>query len=213
MRKNDLLDSLLPKIRQAILTATILQPDRWWYLSEMAQHLRVTPSSLQRELAALAESGILRTRREGNRVYYQPNPQCPILPELRGLLVKTIGLADVLTEVLEPFCLQIEFAFVYGSVARSEETSSSDVDLMIIGSVRLAELAPRLREAEKQLQRPVNPTLFTLQEFARKAAEGHHFVTTVLNGAKIYLKGSDNELGTILNRQENSDARHQFSRA
>lgn len=211
MRKNSLLDSLLPKIRQAILAVTILQPNRWWYLSEMAQHLHVTPSSLQRELSALTESGILQTRRESNRVYYQPNPQCPILPELRGLLVKTVGLADILMETLEPFCQQIESAFVYGSVARGEETAASDVDLMIIGSVRLAELAPRLRETEKQLQRPVNPTLFTVQEFARKAAEGHHFVTTVLNGAKIYLKGNDNELDTVLNRQENPATRHQFN--
>ena len=100
--------------------------------------------------------------------------------------------------MLQPFWEQTEFAFIYGSLARNEERSGSDIDLMIIGTVRLAELAAKLREAEKQLGRPINPTLFTQQEFAQKFEDGNHFVTTVLNAAKLYLKGSRNELVTTL---------------
>lgn len=211
MRKTSLLDHLLPKIRQAILAATILQPEHWWYMSDLAKHLDVTPSSLQRELASLVEAGILRKRQDGNRVYYQPDPQCSILPELRGLLVKTSGVADVLKEMLQPFWERTAFAFVYGSIARNEETSSSDVDLMLIGNLRLTELSPVLREVEKQLGRPINPTLFNSQEFACKAEEGNHFVTTILNAPKIYLKGSNDELVAALGRQKSENTRHQFS--
>ena len=167
-------------------------------MSDLARHLDVMPSSLQRELASLVEAGILQKRQDGNRVYYQPDPQCPILPELRGLLVKTSGMVDVLKEILQPFWERTDFAFIYGSIARNEETSSSDVDLMLIGDARLLELAPALREAEKQLSRAINPTLFRWQEFARKVAEGSHFVTIVLNAPQIYLKGSDIELVTAL---------------
>ncbi len=201
----------MPKTRQSVLAATILHPERWWYMSDLTHYLHVTPSSLQRELFSLVEAGILVSRRDGNRVYYQPDAQCPILPELRGLLIKTVGVADVLQEILQPYWTQTEFAFVYGSFARNEETSASDIDLMLIGELRLVELAPALREAEKQLRRPVNPTLFTWQEFAHKAEEGNHFVTTVLNAAKIYLKGSEDELVTALSRQKSENACHQFS--
>lgn len=211
MRKHNILDHLLPKVRQSVLAATILHPDRWWYMSDLAKHLDVMPSSLQRELASLVEAGILKKRQDGNRVYYQPDPQCPILPELRGLLVKTSGIADVLKEMLQPVWERTSFAFIYGSIARNEEMSASDVDLMLIGDVRLVEFAPALRVAEKQLGRAINPTLFSWQEFACKSEEGNHFVTTVMNALKIYLKGSEHELVTALSRQKSENTRHQFS--
>ena len=91
MRKSRALDALFPRIRQALLAATVLHPDRWWYLSDLAKHLDVRPSSLQRELAALVDAGILRRRRDGNRVYFQRNPDCPFLRELQGLLVRRLG--------------------------------------------------------------------------------------------------------------------------
>jgi DNA-binding transcriptional ArsR family regulator len=84
MRKNRPLDSLFPRTRQAVPTATLLHPERWWYLSDLAKHLGVRPSNLQRELAALTSAEILHQRRDGNRVYFQASPDCPFLPELQG---------------------------------------------------------------------------------------------------------------------------------
>jgi len=194
MRKSRALDALFPRIRQALLAATLLHPERWWYLSDLAQHLQVPPSSLQRELSALVDADILRRRRDGNRVYYQPNPDCPFLPELQGLLVKTVGVVDVLREVLSRFAKRIDCAFAYGSVARADELASSDVDVMIIGQVGLAELTPALRRAEERLGRPVNPTLYTREEFATKLQAGHHFLKTVLDGEKLFILGDPHEL-------------------
>src|SRR4029434_2573948 len=153
MRKKRALDSLFPRTRQAVLAATLLQSDRWWYLSDLAKHLGVPPSSLQRELAALLSAGILRQRRDGNRVYFQANPDCPFLPELQGLLVKTAGMVDVLRETLAPFGDLLDSAFIYAWVARAWELRASDVDLMIIGTDGLADLSPALRRAEKRLRR------------------------------------------------------------
>jgi len=194
MRKSRAVDAIFPRTRQAILAATLLHPDRWWYLSDLARHLAVRPSSLQRELAALVEAGILRQRRDGNRTYFQPNPDCPFLTELQGLMLKTVGLVDVLHEVLEPFTNRIDWAFVYGSIARSEELASSDVDLMIIGRVGLADIVPALRQAEKRLNRPVNPTVCSREEFATKLAAGQAFLQTALHGAKLFILGDAHEL-------------------
>ncbi len=197
MRKKSPIDALFPKVRQGILAATVLHPERWWYLSDLARHLHTTPSSLQRELASLVSAGILRRRQEGRQVYFRPDPDCPFLPELRGLMTKTAGLVDVLQHALHPLVGKIECSFIYGSIARGEALSDSDIDLMVIGRLGLAELAPRLAQAEQQTGRPVNPTLYTRAEWTRKVKSHHPFLQEVLRGPKLFLIGTADELAGI----------------
>jgi len=209
MRTSWPIDALFPGTRQEILAATLMHPDRWWYLSDLARHLGRRPSSLQRELAALTDAGILRRRRDGNRVYFRADPDCPFLVELQGLMTKTAGLVDVLRESLEPFAGSIDWAFVHGSVARREVLSSSDVDLMVVGRVGLADLAPALRDAERRLNRPVNPSVYTRQELAKKLADGHHFLTSVIDGEKVDVLGNANELAGASGSGPRSGAHHE----
>jgi len=194
MRKNNLLDALLPRTRQNILATLLLSPERRWYLSDLAQHLKVTPSSLQRELASLSEAGVLCREADGNRVYYQANSAFSLLPELQSLFAKTVGLADQIRDTLEPFWEGIDLAFIYGSVARGERMAQSDVDVLVVGSVGMADLALPLRELEQALQIPVNVTHFTRAEFQDKWRQENHFLRTILHGQKISLKGSEHEL-------------------
>lgn len=176
----------------------MMQPERWWYLSDLAKHLGVAASSLQRELSTLTRAGILRRRREGNRVYYQADPSCPFQPELQGLMAKTAGLVDVVRQALTRFSTGIELAFVYGSIARSHERSSSDVDLLVVGGVSLRELTPALHAVEDKLNRPVNASVYTNSEFAQKIRAGHHFLNAVLDKEKIFIIGSENELARVI---------------
>lgn len=196
MRKSSPIDALFPAVRQEVLAATLMHPDRWWYLSDLATHLRRSPSSLQREVARLAAAGILETRQEANRTYYRPNADCPLLAELTGLMVKTVGVADVLRRDLAPFADQIEWALIYGSIARGDEISASDVDLLVIGDAKLAELARPLKAAEKKLGRPVNPTIFPRREFAAKVRAGQHFVQNVVSGPRLFLIGDSHEFAS-----------------
>jgi len=213
MRKSKPLDALFPKTRQAVLAATLLHPDRWWYLSDLAKHLGVRPSSLQRELKALVTASILNQRKDGNRVYFQANPDCPFLPELQGLLTKTVGVIDVLREVLASFAASLDWAFVYGSMARAEALATSDVDLMLIGEVGLAELTPALRRAEQRLGRPVNPSLDSRAEFVTKLRAGHHFLQTVLDGEKLFILGNPDELAAVTHHPPGAAARHESAGA
>ena len=153
MRKSRPLQALFPTLRGDLLAATFTDPERWWYLTELAQSLRTTPSSLQRELKGLVDGGILERRREGTRTYFRPDPRSPIFADLRNLLEKTAGAVPTLQDLLRPFADRIDAAFVYGSVARGEEHVLSDVDLMVIGNVGLSDLACRLRDAERRLGR------------------------------------------------------------
>jgi uncharacterized protein len=209
MRKTSPLDALFPKTRQAVLAAIYMDPTREWYLSDLARHLKVQPSSLQRELANLVTAGILRRREGGNRAYYSAETESPIFGDLHGLLLRTAGLRDVLAETLEPFRDRIAVAFIYGSLARGEEQPKSDIDLMVIGRVGLAELARALKDAEDMLLRPVNPSVYTPEEIAEKLASGHHFLESVMSKERLFVLGGKGDLAAATQRKPGSDAPNQ----
>ena len=194
MQNKSPLDALLPKTRQGILAATLVQPERAWYVSELARRMEVPSSSLQRELHGLTEAGILRSHRQGRMVYYQANRDSPLFSDLRGLLLKTAGLVDVLAEVLKPLASKLVLAFVYGSIASGEERSDSDIDLLIVGTASPAALAVPLRHAREILGREINPTVYSSSEFTRKRTAKDHFLTQVLAKPKLLVLGSEDEL-------------------
>ncbi len=201
MRNSVALDALFPGIRRRLLAATLTRPDKWWYLSELADFLHTRPSSLQRELGALVQSGILQQRRDGRRTYFKAETRSPIFRDLRSIFERTVGLAPTLQTVLRPFNDRIACAFIYGSVARREERATSDIDLMIIGEAGLAELSPALRKAEKHLGREVNVTNYSVDEFSRRVVESDHFLTTVLKGNLEFVKGEQRDLDAIAREQ------------
>jgi predicted nucleotidyltransferase len=197
MRTSPILKALFPMIRAKVLAATFGQPDREWYLTELARTLGTQPSSLQREVDALSQAGLLQQRRDGRRVYLKPDRDSPIFADLQHIMEKTTGIIPVLRSELEPLGESVRVAFLYGSIARSEETSASDIDLMVIGTTGLSALVPALRRSERTLGRPVNPTVYSVRDFRQKARSRDHFLTTVLGGEKQFVKGSAHELETI----------------
>jgi predicted nucleotidyltransferase len=196
MRKSPLLSALLSEPAQAILTATLMHPEKWWYLSHLARHVGLRPSSLQRDLARLVDAGILRRRAEGNRVYFRADDSSPVFPELQGLVIKTSGVIEVLGAALEPFKRRIRSAFVFGSIAAGRERSRSDIDLNIVGTVDLPELAPAIRRAEDQLERPIALVHHTPDEFTSKVVRSH-FLKEILSQPKLFIIGSEHELEQI----------------
>ena len=197
MRNLRILDALLPKTRQGILAATLVLPEKAWYVSELARRMGVPSSSLQRELHDLTEAGILKSHRQGHMVYYQANADSPVFSDLRGLLFKTAGLVDVLANALKPLAAKLRTAFVYGSIAAGNEQSDSDIDLMIIGQVSPKELALPLRGARELLGREINPTVYTQVEFDKKRAANDPFLKQVLDKPKLFVLGNKDELGKV----------------
>jgi predicted nucleotidyltransferase len=194
MRNSGPLDALLPKTRQGILAATFVQPAKSWYVSELARRLGVPSSSLQRELQDLTKAGILKSHRQGRMVYYQANGDSPLFPDLRGLLLKTAGLVDILADALKPLRTKIPLAFVYGSIASGQERSDSDIDLMVVGDISPVDLAVPLRHARELLGREINPTVYSSAEFAKKRMAKDHFLTEVLTKPRLLVLGSEHEL-------------------
>jgi len=195
MRNIHSLDALLPKTRQGILAAMLVQPGRAWYVSELARRMKVPSSSLQRELQDLTQAGILKSHRQGRMAYYQANADSPLFPDLRGLLLKTAGLVDVLAEAMKPLDANVRLAFVFGSIASGSEQADSDIDLMVVGEISAMDLALPLRRARELLGRDINPRVYTLAEFEKKRQAKDHFLTHVLDKPKLFVIGNINELG------------------
>jgi len=195
MRNISVLDALLPKTRQGILAALLGQPQKTWYVSEIARRMGVPSSSLQRELQDLTKAGILKTHRQGRMAYYQANTDSPVFSDLRGLILKTAGLVDVLAGVLKPLAARLQLVFVYGSIASGSEQSDSDIDLMVVGKVAPAELALPLRRARQLLGRDINPTVYTPAEFDKKRTSKDHFLSQVLAKPRLLVLESRDDLG------------------
>lgn len=186
------LDVLMPRNRQRLLGALFGRPDRSWYAAELAKRLGVMRSGVQRDLKAMTEAGLLKSHRKGHMVFFQANENAPVFPELHGLIVKTVGLVDVLRETLAPLAKNITVAFVYGSVADFREQPDSDIDLMVVGSVERKSLSRPLQEAGVALGRVVNLTLYGNAEFQAKRRQ--HFLAAVLGKPRLFVAGTERDL-------------------
>lgn len=189
--------TLFGKTRRAILSLVFARPGEAFYLRQLMRAAGIGRGTVQREVEVLTRAGILRRIVRGRQVYYEANPECPVFPELRGLVVKTAGVADVLKGALAPLAERLRVAFVYGSVAHGAERSGSDIDLMVIGDPAFGEVVVALAPAQEILGREVNPTVYPPDEFRAKRAARHHFVSTVLKGKKIFVIGDERELARL----------------
>ena len=183
--------------RRQILALLLMHPEQSFHVREIARITGKPAGTLHRELNALAAAGLLTRSPLGNQVHYRANPACPIYEELRLILRKTFGVADVLRDSLEPVSGRISIAFVYGSIARGEERAASDVDVMIIGTLKFSDAVSALSPAEEILRREVNPHVYSIPEFKKKCRNGDPFLARVVNGPKIYLMGNDHDFGKL----------------
>jgi predicted nucleotidyltransferase len=185
---------LFGRVRLAVLTLLFGNPDREFYLREIVRAAGVGQGAIQRELASLVSAGLVQRLRRGSNVFYSADRQSLLFDELHSLVMKTSRSADILKAALEKLTDQVAAAFIYGSVAKGTEKAASDIDLMVIGSVSFAEVVSALLDAQEWLGREINPSVFSADEFRRRAVSGDHFISTVMNEPKIFLLGSDNEL-------------------
>jgi predicted nucleotidyltransferase len=162
------------------------------HVREIGRRARLADATVRQELRKLARLGLVEVRRDGNRACYAANPKHPLYPEIRNLVLKTSGLADVLREALMHPGIRV--ALVFGSVAAGKERPESDVDLLVIGSVGLRQLAKLLSRPGEVLSREINPHVMSADEFLRRQRAHDHFISSVLSGPRLFLIGDEREL-------------------
>ncbi|WP_240980078.1 nucleotidyltransferase domain-containing protein [Ramlibacter agri] len=185
-------DALFPRVRQRVLGILFGNPNRSFFASEVMALAQSGRGAVQRELADLTAAGLLKVTSIGNQKHYQANEAAPVYGELRRLVLKTFGLADVLREALAPLAARIDAAFVFGSVAKQVDTAESDIDVMVLSeSLGYADIFGALEPASVSLGRPVNPTVYTTAQLAKRSKQDNAFVRRVLAQPKIWLIGQE----------------------
>jgi predicted nucleotidyltransferase len=187
---------LLGDYRKKVLSQLLLHPDADYHVRELARLTGTAPGSLHKDLARLAAAGLLLRKEQGNQVRYQANRQCPVFPELAGLLRKTTGAAELLAQALAP--LQPSLALIFGSVARGTETAASDVDVLVVTERGFGDVVRALHGAQTTLGRDINPVVYTPAELQGHVAEQDPFVVNLLAGPHIFVNGGSDDLDQLL---------------
>lgn len=188
-------DALFTKTQRQVLGLLFGNPGRSFYAKEIVRHAGVGIGTVQRELEKLAGVGLLTVTQIGNQKHYRANQAAPIYEELRGIVLKTFGLADVLRDALTNLADQIQVAFIYGSVAKATDTASSDIDVLIVSpSLSYSDVLAQLADTESRLGRKVSPTLYKPADFARKLAADNAFLSRMLDQPKIFFIGTEDDI-------------------
>ena len=162
------------------------------HLHELHRRTRLSLGAVRQDISKLIKLGLVLRSKDGNRVYFVANDHHPLFSDIRSLVLKTSGLADVLKAALK--IKGIDLAFIFGSVARGTEGSDSDLDLMVVGDIGLRKLTEALSGVSETVKREINPHVMTGEEFSRRIKSKEHFISTVMDAPKIWIKGSDDEL-------------------
>ena len=197
-KKESLSATLFGKTRRAVLALLYSHVDESFYLRQIVRTAGVGMGAVQRELKRLSDSGIIIKTLQGQQVYYTANPECPIYDELKSLVMKTVGIGEILKAALIPLTDLINVAFLFGSLVRGDERSLSDADILVVGDVTFSEIVIALGQVQETIRREINPIVYPLKEFRSKLAADHHFLKTTLNSPKFFLIGDENELAKLV---------------
>ena len=165
------------------------------HVRELARRAGFSEATVRQELRKLKRLDVVIERRDGNRAYCRANRAHPLYAEIHSLVLKTSGLADVLRDALN--VSGVDVAFVFGSIAEGREKAHSDVDLMVIGSIGLRKLTSLLSGVSDELGREINPHIMTRTEYRKRRMKRDHFVTSVLDGERLFIVGGENEFETV----------------
>ena len=189
---------LFGKTRGAVLALLFSHSGEQFYLRQIARETGCSPGALQRELNLLLGAGLVIRKRQGHQTYYQVNTESPVFEELKGLVAKTVGLNSILRSSLVHLSDRIRFAMIFGSLARGAESSSSDVDILIVGDVLFSEVIEAFQEAQRELRREINPVVYSESEFLDRLESDHYFVSRVVDAPLTFLIGSRDELDRLV---------------
>ena len=189
------------KLRSKVLGWLFTHPDERYFVRQLTSLVKEDSTNVSRELSRLEKAGILVSTIEGKHKYYQANRQSPLFDELHGLMLKTVGVADIIKKALEPRMADIKLAFIFGSLAKKSENRFSDIDLLVVGNITFGEVVDLISTAEGTLNRELNPVVYTLSEFNKRISENHYFISDILSGDKIFVVGDENELQSLVEKR------------
>jgi predicted nucleotidyltransferase len=194
-RTSSLADALLTPVQQRVLGLLFGQPDRSFQSAEVIRLARSGTGAVHRQLQRLADAGLVTVTRSGNQKHYQARRDTPVFEELRGLIVKTVGIVEPLRRALSPLEGEVLAAFVFGSVAKGQDIASSDIDLFVISdSLDYQRVFEVVQAAEEVLARPIRPTVLSVKEWRKQSSTRNSFAARIASQPRIFVIGTENDI-------------------
>jgi len=189
--------ALFTNTQQRVLACLFGQPERSYFANELIQLTKAGSGAVQRELKRLTDSGLVTSEMRGNQRHFQANPHSPIFEELTQIVRKTFGLAQPVRDALVPYQAAIQCAFIFGSVAKKQDTAASDIDLFVISdTLSYADLLSQLSDTEERLARRINAPIYTVTDVQQRLQIGNAFLTRTLEKPKIWIIGNKSDIPT-----------------
>jgi predicted nucleotidyltransferase len=192
---SNLSEILFKDYRKRVLSLLLLNPDKRYHVREIARITGTVAGTLHKELARLAEAGILSKEKIGNQVQYYADRDCLVFDELASILRKTAGFVEVIADALVSLRENIDVALVFGSMASDKASSSSDIDLLIIGDVSFAGVSKAIYPCQKILKREINPKVYTRKDWKKLVDKKDSFAKEIIKQPKLFIIGTKDEFG------------------
>ncbi|EFK07885.1 putative toxin-antitoxin system, toxin component [delta proteobacterium NaphS2] len=183
------------RARAAVFRLLFLDTEKELHVRELQRRSRLNDSTIRQELKKLVRLDLVKGRKDSNRIYYRASRDHPLYPEIRNLVIKTNGIAEVLGNAMMDE--RIHIAFVFGSIATGDERGDSDVDLFVIGDIGFRALSERLSDCSEKIEREINPYVMTEDEYEKRIRSEEHFISRVMKSPKIFIVGTENDLETM----------------
>lgn len=190
-----LADLITSKSRIKLLTVFLSYPSDMFHVRELVRRTGDEINAVRRELAHLEKNGILSKEPRANRVYYYLSKNYEFYFDLLRIGSKTIGLGDGLLKNRVKLG-RVKYAMFSGRFARRLPKGPEDVDLLVVGSIVLPELALLVREEEKRLDTEINYTVMTEEEFEFRKKKRDPFILSILNGSRVMVIGDEESMLT-----------------
>jgi len=188
---------LSSKVRAEVFRLLFGLTNNALHVREIERRSGFAIGTIQTEMKKLYKLDLVLKKRDGNRLYYSANQQHPIFSDIHSLVVKTVGLIDILKNVFAGE-KSIRTAFIFGSIAEGSEKADSDIDLMVIGEIGLRSLSLLLQGLAEKFGREINPYVLTPHEYHLRISNNEHFISQVLVSPKLFIIGADSDLKTMV---------------
>jgi len=185
--------------RGEILELFFKNSDREFYFREIAASLNKEPGAIQNYLNSLVKQNILQDERKGNMRFFKLNKNHPIYEEIKSIISKTIGIEYKLKELVSVLS-KVEYAFIFGSIAKGKEYGDSDIDLLLIGEVNQDFLVEKISKLQSELSREINYQIYTKDEVIKKLTERNEFFKNIFSEPIIHLKGDPDDFRKLFKR-------------
>jgi predicted nucleotidyltransferase len=191
-RMNTLAQLICSRVRAELFRILFGPGSGELHLREIQRQSGFALGTVRQDIEKLVKLGVVIRRQAGNRVYYTANKDHPLYDEIRQLVLKTVGMADILAAVLRTD--DVLCAFVFGSMASGTAGARSDIDLMVIGKIGLRKVSKLLSGIGNQLGREINPHVMIPAEFGKRVRMQDHFLTSVMASPRIFIIGTEHDL-------------------